>query len=128
MSQDHGKVWWTELMTRDVPGALAYYKAVCSWYFEPMPMGAGVYQVGFRAGQPVVGVMDLGDLPGMEDVPPHWFSYFAVSDLPRALEQTRAQGGGVIREPFRIEGVGQIAILRDPTGAALGLMTPARMG
>ncbi|GAA0295391.1 VOC family protein [Rhodovulum strictum] len=128
MSQDHGKVWWTELMTRDVPGALAYYKAVCGWYFEPMSVEGGVYQVGMRAGQPVVGVMDLASMPGMENLPAHWFSYFAVDDLERAVEQTLSLGGKVIRAPFRIEGVGLIAIIEDPTGAAMGLMTPAPMG
>ncbi|TCO72809.1 VOC family protein [Rhodovulum euryhalinum] len=128
MSQNHGKVWWTELMTRDVPGALAYYRTVCGWHFEPMPMGAGVYQVGHRGDQPVVGVMDLASIEGSEDLPPHWFSYFAVDNLDRALDETRARGGTVIREPFVIQGIGRIAIVTDPTGAAMGLLTPAPMG
>ncbi|SIO54114.1 hypothetical protein SAMN05444722_3316 [Rhodovulum sp. ES.010] len=125
MSQHHGKVWWTELMTRDVPGALKYYRAICGWHFEPFPMGGAAYHVGSRGDQPVVGVMDLNDLPGTEDLPPHWFSYFAVKDVDRAVEETLARGGEAIRAPFDIPHIGRIAILRDPTGAAMGLMTPA---
>jgi hypothetical protein len=124
MSANHGKVWWTELRTRDVPGALKYYKAVCGWHFEPMPLPGLVYQVGRRGDQPVVGVMDIGRLPGMEEVPPHWVSYFAVDDLDAAVEATEQSGGRVIRAPFTIPHIGRIAILTDPTGAAMGLMTP----
>ncbi|MBL3608733.1 VOC family protein [Rhodovulum sulfidophilum] len=126
MSQNHGQVWWTELMTRDVPGALKYYKAVCGWHFQPIPMGAGVYQVGHRGARPVVGVMDLAGLPDMDQVPPHWFSYFAVDDLKKALNETEQGGGVVIRQPFEVPDIGRIAIVSDPTGAALGLITPAR--
>jgi predicted enzyme related to lactoylglutathione lyase len=30
-----------------------------------------------------------------------------------------------MREPFEVAGVGRIAIIADPTGAALGIMAPA---
>lgn len=125
MPQNHGKVWWTELMTRDVPGALKYYKALCGWHFEPFPMGGAAYHVGRRGEQPVIGVLDMTGLPGMDDVPPHWFSYFAVKDLDRALSETTERGGSVLRAPFDVPYVGRIAMVSDPTGAALGLIKPA---
>ena len=40
-------------------------------------------------------------------------------DLPKAA------GGEIRRPPFDIPGIGRIAMIADPTGAALGLMTPA---
>lgn len=128
MSENHGKVWWTELMTRDVPGAVAYYSAVCGWRFAPMPTDGGTYHVGSRGAQPVVGVMDMTFIPELDDVPAHWFSYFAVDDLDSALAETRGRGGEVVRAPFDISGVGRIAIVQDPTGATMGLMTPAPPG
>ncbi|PTW51254.1 MULTISPECIES: VOC family protein [Rhodovulum] len=126
MSQNHGKVWWTELLTHDVPGALKYYKAVCGWHFQPMPMGAGVYHVAHCGAKPVAGVMDMAMLPGMETAPADWFSYFAVDRLDKALEETRSRGGSVLREPFDVPGIGRIAIVLDPTGAATGLIMPTR--
>lgn len=125
MSQHHGKVWWTELRTRDVAGALKYYRSVCGWHFEALEMQGVLYHVGRRGDQPVVGVVDMRPLPGLDGASPHWFSYFAVNNLERALEKSAAAGGHVIRAPFPIEGLGRIAIVSDPAGAGLGLIDPA---
>ncbi|ARE38855.1 putative hydroxylase [Rhodovulum sp. P5] len=125
MSQNHGKVWWTELRTRDVQGALKYYRAVCGWHFEQVPMGPAGYYVGKRGDQAVLGVMDMSNLQEAEGRPPHWFSYFAVKDVDKAVEQTRERAGQVIKEPFEIPFVGRVAIVTDPTGAAFGLIKPA---
>ncbi|SLN49378.1 27 kDa antigen Cfp30B [Pseudoruegeria aquimaris] len=124
----HGRIWWSELMTRDVPAALRYYETVCGWQISEMPMqdpAMGTYYMGSRGGQPVAGIMDMGPLAGMEEVPPHWFTYVAVADLDAALASTRQQGGEVLREAFEVPGVGRIGIVTDPGGAALGLITPA---
>lgn len=125
MSGNHGKIWWSELMTRDVEGACAYYAATCGWVFETMPMEGGSYYVANVDGQPVAGIMDMTGLPGMDEVPAHWFTYIAVDDVDAAAAATEAAGGRIIRPGFSVEGIGRIAILTDPTGAAVGLMTPA---
>lgn len=128
MTDTHGAVWWTELMTRDIDGAKTYYSKVCGWDWERMPMPdteAGDYWLGMRGGRPVVGMMDMTGAPGMDDTPPHWFSYFAVDDVDAAVAATKSAGGSVLREPFEVPGTGRIAILEDPTGAPMGLMTPA---
>jgi len=44
----------------------------------------------------------------------------------RASPSLEANGGKIIRPPFDIPGVGRIAILADPTGAAMGWMTSAQ--
>jgi predicted enzyme related to lactoylglutathione lyase len=129
MSDTHGKVIWTELMTRDVAGAKAYYGAVCGWRFETMPMMDGTdYHLGMRDGVPVIGMMDMTDMDHLKGAPPYWFSYFAVDDVDAAVAATTAAGGKVLRAPFEVPGTGRIALLEDPTGAAMGLMTPAPMG
>ncbi len=33
----HGAIWWTELMTRDLPKALEYYGTMCGWAVDTMP-------------------------------------------------------------------------------------------
>jgi uncharacterized protein len=126
MSDSHGLVWWTELSTRDPDAARAYYGAICGWEWESMPMGDGLYWMGKKDGVPLVGVMDIRE--GFDGVPANWFSYFAVDDVDAACAATRAAGGRVIREPWDMPGTGRIAILEDPTGAAMGLMTPAPRG
>jgi len=125
MSQLHGTVWWSELMTRDPDAARGYYERVCGWVFDAMPMEHGDYLVAMAHGRPVAGIMDMSGLDGMDDVPPHWFTYLAVDDLDAALEATGAEGGRVMRDPFDVPDVGRIAIVSDSSGAAVGLMVPA---
>ena len=128
MSDHHGAVWWTELMTRDVEGAKAYYGDVCGWTWETMPMGEdGEYHLAMRQGKPVAGMMDMSLMAQMTGVPPYWFSYFAVDDVDEAVRATEAAGGKIIRAPWDVPNTGRIAILEDPTGAAMGLMTPEEM-
>ncbi|SDL06251.1 VOC family protein [Aliiruegeria lutimaris] len=128
MSINHGVVWWSELMTRDVEKAVAWYREVCGWSIEPMPMERGTYFVAVAHGKPVAGIMDMSGMEHLAEVPPHWFTYFAVDDVERAMEQTRATGGEVMRPPFDVPGVGRIGIVKDPTGAALGFMKPVFEG
>ncbi|MXU64457.1 VOC family protein [Oceanomicrobium pacificus] len=128
MSDLHGRIHWTELMTRDVQGAIDYYTKVCGWSVDGMEMPEGMYYVAKKGDDMVAGMMNMAEMPGMEDVPPHWFSYIAVDDVDKAVDQTRSGGGTVMREPWDVGGVGRIAIIKDPTGAAIGLMTPSDDG
>lgn len=124
MSETHGMVWWTELLTRDVAGAKAYYEKMCGWTFETMPMPEGEYHIAKRGDVMTAGMMDMTGMPGMDDVPAHWDSYFAVDDIDAVCRDTVAAGGEVLREPWDMPGTGRIAILKDPTGAVMGMMTP----
>lgn len=129
MPDTHGTVFWTELMTRDVDAAKRYYQDVCGWTFETMPMGPDSpdYILGMKGERPVVGMMDMNESSDDAEAQPFWMSYFAVDDVDAAVRDTIAAGGSVTREPFEVPGTGRIAIVTDPTGALLGLMTPAEM-
>ena len=128
MSNAHGEVCWSELLTRDVAGAKAYYAATLGWTFEDVPMEDGAtYVLAMLAGAPVAGIADMAALGMPEQVPAHWFTYFAVDDVDAAAAAVTAAGGAVVRPPFDVPGTGRIAILNDPVGAGVGLMTPAPM-
>lgn len=125
MSDPHGKVWWSELMTRDIPGALDYYETICGWRVEPMQAPEGPYYVCHAGETPVAGIMDMSAMGHLDGVPAHWFTYIAVADLDTALADSRAHGGVVQRDAWDVPGIGRIAIVTDPTGAAVGLIEPA---
>lgn len=129
MSDTHGTVFWTELMTRDVDTAKRYYATICGWDFESMPMGPDGpdYVLGMKGGRPVIGIMDMNESSDDDDAEPFWMSYFAVDDVDAAVEKSVAAGGKLKREPFEVPDTGRIAIVEDPTGALLGLMTPVEM-
>lgn len=120
-----GRVWWNELMTRDVLAARRYYESICGWEFTSHTMPNGVeYFLGQQDGRPIIGMMDMAAMPELAEISPHWFTYLTVADLESALETTTAQGGSVKRAPFMIDGVGRIAIICDPSGAAVGIVEP----
>ena len=128
MSEQHGKVWWSELNTRDTQGAKTYYGKVCGWSFEAMPMEGGEdYVLAMQDGRPVAGIFPLDNLPELKGVPPHWFTYLAVDDLDKTIADTLAAGGRVQRPAFTVPGTGRIAVLEEPTGAMIGFMTPEPM-
>jgi len=122
MSLNHGKVWWSELMTHDPEGARAFYEAVCGWRFEEMPMEEGSYLVAHAHGRPAAGIMAITEEMG--EVAPHWMTYIAVADVAAAMTQVKEAGGKMLRAPFHVPDTGWIALVEDASGAMVGLMTP----
>lgn len=121
----HGKFYWNELLTDDVDKAKAFYGATLGWSFSEMPMaGGGTYYVAMLGDEAVAGLFDKTDVVP-PSVPPHWFSYINVDDLPKRLKLLEEAGGRILREPFEVEGVGSFAIVADATGAPFGLMCAA---
>ena len=121
---DHGTFCWNELNTRDPATARDFYAQTLGWSFETMPMaGGGEYLVASIGGRMVGGVFDLRGLPGMDAVPPHWFSYIEVDDVDARVAAAQQAGATLLRDIFDVPGVGRIAIVRDPTGAVAGWMT-----
>lgn len=122
---DHGTFHWNELVTTDPGGAKTFYAAITGWTFSEMPMPDGMtYHVAMRGDAHAGGIMKMPDaMP--EGTPPHWFAYLAVDDVDAAAGKAGDAGGSVLTPPFDVEGVGRIAIIQDPQGAALGLITPA---
>ena len=119
----HGHFHWNELMTRDVEGAKAFYGGTIGWRFEGMPMEDGTYWVCKAGDQMVGGIFDISQ-PRFEGIPANWFAYLAVDDVDARVAKATAAGAELMRPIFDVPGVGRIAILKDPTGAGLGWITP----
>ena len=118
-----GTFVWNELQTRDVEAAKKFYTSAVGWSFKPMPMENGTYWIAEMDGKPVAGIMAMPhDMPA--EVPPHWFEYLEVDDVDARLKLATQHGGMMMRPPFDVPDVGRLGFIKDPTGAALGLMTP----
>jgi len=126
MSDLHGTIFWTELATHDVMAAKACYAALFGWTYDatPMPDG-GTYYTAMKNGNMVCGLFDMGTDPDMADMPSHWETYVAVDDVDATLVEAAKQGAKILRPAMDIPHVGRIAFIADPSGAMLGLMTPA---
>jgi len=124
---DHGTFHWNELLTGDVEKAKTFFSATVGWTYHAFPMSDRTYWVAMVGDKPIGGIMEMpAGLP--EGTPPHWMSYMAVDDVDARVAQVGAAGGEVLQEPFSVESVGRIAIIRDPSGAVLGWITPAAHG
>ncbi len=124
---DHGRFIWYELITPDMAGAKRFYGSVVGWNAQDMPAmpGAEPYSVLDYKGDGVAGIMNLGEAMKAEGMPPNWTAYVCVDDCDAAAERAKALGGSVVRPPMDIPGIGRFAIIADPHGAVVAIMTPA---
>lgn len=114
-----GSICWNELMTPDVEKAKDFYATVLGWTYVSHPVPGGTYTLAFTPGiaEPVAGIFPWSArLSTTND----WFAYIAVDDIRLALRQTVVAGGRVLREPWPVPNVGQIAIVSDAVGANFG--------
>lgn len=126
--QKHGTFMWNELMTTDVDKARRFYVDVVGWTADSMPMpgdDSGAHYHLWKAGDEMAGGMMHMAGPQFAGVPPHWMAYVSVADVDACAAKVEPAGGKLAAPPFDIPGIGRICIVIDPTGAALGLMTPA---
>jgi predicted enzyme related to lactoylglutathione lyase len=124
-----GALCWTELCTTDAQWAKVFYGSVFNWDYEdmPLPNGDGTYVVASRSGGGQEGshggIMQLGTDMLPEGVS-YWQPYFAVADCDAVAAEAAEKGGSVLVPGTDMEGVGRMALLKDPEGASFALLTP----
>jgi hypothetical protein len=121
--EEPGAVCWCELATR-APGRMAeFYGGLFGWEAS-LPSTAGSnYSTWQARGQSVGGMAEITARWG--EATPHWSVYFQVADLDAAVTRARALGGAVLHGPADARGLGRLAVLQDPQGAAFSLLDPA---
>jgi uncharacterized protein len=114
---------WVDLGSPDVDASIAFYSSLFGWTAsDPGPPEAGGYRFFMQNGKMVAGLSPLM----MEGQPPAWLNYVTVADADDTTANAREAGATVHVEPMDVLDVGRMAILADPTGAALGLWQPRR--
>ena len=88
------------------------------------PMPNFTYTVARSGDKMVAGIMDKAKT-GAPDMPNHWMAYIGVDDVDAAAARVAGAGGTVLQDCFDVPNVGRIAIVQDPGGAVIGLMTPS---
>lgn len=112
---------WYELLTSDVPGALAFYGKVLGW--KPVPHSAveGYYMFASQVAE-VGGIMAMPAEAGIAK--PVWLGYLDVPDVDATVAATQADGAVPCVPPTDIPGVGRFAMILDPQGVGTYVMTP----
>jgi predicted enzyme related to lactoylglutathione lyase len=118
-----GAFSWSELMTHDVEGARSFYSKLFGWGTKDMQMPNGTYTT-FQVGEASVGGMMKipAESAGMAPV---WGVYVTVKDVDATIKQVEELGGSVLMAPWDIPSVGRMAMIKDPQGATLAVITYA---
>jgi uncharacterized protein len=118
----HGAFSWSELLTTDPAAATAFYGKLFGWATETMDMGStGPYHV-VRVGDTSIGGI-TGMPPQAGPMPPNWGCYVTVEAVDKTAELCVELGGKVLMGPFDIPTVGRMAVLQDPQGAVINVIT-----
>ncbi len=121
-----GKIWWNELNTWDTASAKEFYARTMGWTYEEIPPANDElepYWIANRDGQRICGIFALRS-PSFDGISSHWFTYLAVDDLDKEIENALAAGGSVSREKITIPGYGTFAVIMDSTKAGFGMIQP----
>jgi len=112
---------WVETLQPDVQAALNFYGSVFGWEFAgpgAIPTDPpGRYFVARSKGRDVAGV---GSLPGSA-WQPSWATYVRVDELDDTIKKAKRAGGRLLEGPVDAPPAGRLAVLADPSGAAVCL-------
>lgn len=114
-----GTPCWIDLLTSDPERAQSFYTALFGWtYVAGDQETYGGYITAFRDGEPVAGIMRNESAPDHPDV---WTTYLRVEDADATSTAAVDHGGTVLMAPRDVPAQGRMALLRDPSGASVGL-------
>lgn len=123
-----GSFIWYELMTSDPDAARNFYSAVVGWSISGIPGAPPAEGMDYRhivrsdsGSQGGVLRLDAGAL--QMGAQPGWMPYLLVADVDVAVAAIVADGGRLLMPKMTID-VGSFAMLLDPFGAAIYVMTP----
>jgi predicted enzyme related to lactoylglutathione lyase len=117
-----GNFCWFELATSDQAAAKKFYGGLFGWTANDFPMGPGGFYTMFQLrGRNVGAAYMLMPDQAQQGVPPHWATYVAVANVDEASAKAKTLGGTVLAGPMDVFEHGRMAVLRDPTGAAISL-------
>jgi predicted enzyme related to lactoylglutathione lyase len=110
--------FWMEHLAKDGPSALAFYKGLAGYESVSSTENGLEYSVLKRL-RSRAGLLQLP--PQFEGVEPNWLPYVRVEDPAALTAKALSLGAKIVIEPRADVRKGTLAIVTDPTGAALAL-------
>lgn len=124
MSDFHGHFVWYELMTSDLPGAEAFYRALVGWGIDGADMDAAPYSLVQVGDAQVAGMLEIPPVLQATGRQPSWSGYIGVDDVDAMSARVLQAGGKIHRPGTDIPDVGRFAVVADPQGAPFVLFAP----
>lgn len=114
-----GTFCWADAGVRDLARTVDFYTGLFGWEARELDSVPGQYVTFLAQGRAVAGA---GVAPVETDV---WNLFLAVEDSEAEVSRCVAAGASLLVEPSTVPGSGRFTMLRDPSGAGLGLWEPA---
>lgn len=109
---------WNELLTNNPEEAASFYEGLVGYQDETRQVITGIdYRILTMDAIPRAGVVKVP----WESVKPNWLPYIKVEDPQVLAAQVEALGGKLILPPDNNIRNGSVAVVADPTGAAVAL-------
>lgn len=122
MKKHTGFFCWNDLRTADYQFAFKFYQGLFHWDFRDSETAdLRPYKVLKVDGKELGGIYSFQPETVARGVHSHWLPYVAVENAHEAVKKARDLGAQIVKEPFEFKDHGTIAVLRDPTGALLGV-------
>lgn len=110
---------WADLTVGDPEVSKAFYSGLFGWQFETGSEEFGGYSNAMLDGETVAAVYPV--MPGDEDAPRQWVTYFAVDDAQVTADKIKKAGGNVVLEPMEVGTYGTMGVFVGPDGAFFGI-------
>lgn len=125
---DRGAFIWYELAVPDPASVRDFYQQVAGWTIdmEGQDYDGTDHRMIRRAGGGFAGgVLTLTQQMAGAGMQPAWTGYLHHPDVDAATRAITDAGGRCLMGPLDMAGVGRMAMLADPQGAAIYLLDPA---
>lgn len=118
---------WVDLATSDAEAAKKFYAELFGWEAVDTPAGEGMtYTMLNLNDKPVAALYKMSAEQEKMNIPPNWASYVSVEDVGATMKKVAELGGEVIMDAFDVMESGRMGLLKDPTGAFLGVWEPKK--
>ena len=110
---------WHELYANDIDQAVSFYEGLVGYKTDVPESAQNVPYYVFKMDSVArAGVLEI---PWKKQVKPNWLPYILVDNVKDVVERTKVLGGEIILAPDKEVRNGSLAIIADPSGAAVAL-------
>lgn len=116
---------WTDIAVENADELKDFYSQVFGWTVQEVPMEDenGTYADYAMVNKNGDGVGGVCHKRGVNiDLPSQWIVYFTVENVQKSIETCKNMDGSVLKETKNEEGELFYALLKDPSGAVIGIM------
>jgi predicted enzyme related to lactoylglutathione lyase len=114
-----GRFFWREYLARDASSALSFYQDLLGYDSSVTESRNGIDYHVLRRQRSRAGLFQIPST--VKDVEPNWLPYVKVDDPAALAARAESLGGKVLLAPSPNLRHGTLAVVADPTGAAVAL-------